>query len=134
MYCGALPGGGVFFFFFSPHPHPPLFLPVRNVTGSIKLAENYLSLTLCLPRKSERGKKKSYSDIHEAVEAQRGFNTQRSTAGLGLSTAKRNYLLGCRQVSVSSFFFLFLRSSMLRVNDFFSCLQRRYIRSKPSCR
>lgn len=53
------------------------------------------------------------SDTHEASAAQRGFNTQHSTAGLSLGPAKRNYLLEHRQVLSAVF-----ERWMLCVTDF----------------
>lgn len=65
----------------------------------------------------KKGRKRSDSDTHEASAAKRGFSTQRSTAGLGLGPAKRNYFLARRQVSLSRVGFFFRRRT-LRETDF----------------
>lgn len=59
--------------------------------------------------------------MHEASAAQRGFSTQRSTAGLGLSPAKRNYFLARRQVSLSCVGVFFGDGRCVRL--IFLCLQ-----------
>lgn len=83
--CGlhyrALPGEGV-------------FCLVKNVTGSIKSVEYYLSLTSCPCRK------KWIHTLFGWRICSWNFNTQGSTAGLSLSAAQRSNLLEHSKVSI----------------------------------
>ncbi len=68
------------------------FFLVKNVIGSIKAAEHYLPVTLCL------SSKRFWLCLHEAPAAETGLSIQCSTAGLSLSSAQRHILRNHNQV------------------------------------
>lgn len=93
---------------------PPI-LPVRNVTGSIKSAEHYLSLTLCLSRK-KREEKKRFRHARGICSPERLQHSAFNSWSRPQSSQKKLFLSTKTGFSVLCGFFF--RRRTLRETDF----------------
>lgn len=107
--------GSFFFFFFFPPPFPST-LPVRNVTGSIKPAEHYLSLTLCLSRKREREEKKAIQTRTRHLRPREASTLSVQQLVSASVQPKETICSGADRFLCPVFFSFFLGCRMLRVN------------------